>query len=469
MRLSHLSIAVGTALLAGCMSMAPGYQRPAQASDTAWPTGPAYAAPQDGPVASQLAWRDFIADAPLRKLIELALANNRDLRVAALNIEKTEAQFQIQRAALFPAIKAAGGESASRTPGSLEPTGQSVVGRAYTANVGVTSYELDFFGRVRSLKDQALETYLATEEAHRSATAALVAQVATAYFTLAADREHLAMAKGTFDAQDAAYKLSQRRFDLGAASQLDLSQAQTAVETARSDVARYIGLVAQDQNALALLVGAPIAPDMMPAASLTDLALLKPVAPGLPSDLMQNRPDVLAAEHQLKAANANIGAARAAFFPTISLTSTVGTASNELSGLFKSGSRAWSFVPQISLPIFDAGANIAGLKVSKVNRDIALAQYDKTVQTAFREVADALAVAGTADEQVAAQRALVKATSETHRLADARFQRGVDSYLVVLDAQRSQYAAQQNLITAQLAQLANLVSLYKALGGGTQA
>jgi multidrug efflux system outer membrane protein len=341
-----------------------------------------------------------------------------------------------------------------------------MVSHDYNVGLGFSSYELDFFGRIRSLKDQALEQYLGSEEAHRSTRISLIAQVASAYLTLAADQGHLSLAADTLMTQRSTYEMDKRRFELGAASQLDLSQAQTAVDTARGDVARYTSVVAQDMNALTLLAGTPITDDLLPSAPLTTINAVRDLPPGLPSDLLQNRPDILEAEHQLKAANANIGVARAAFFPSITLTSSLGTASSQLSGLFDSGSRTWLFAPQINLPIFDGGSNSANLKAAKADREIYLAQYEKAIQSAFREVADALADHGTLDEQVAAQQSLVDAMSLSFKLSDARFQKGVDSYLVVLDSQRSLYAAQHNLITLKLAQATNRVTLYKTLGGG---
>ena len=457
---------IATAILAGCGTLAPDYQRPVAPVSSSWPSGPAYSANPSGQNEANVDWHDFVTDPKLQRLIALALANNRDLRVAALTIEKTQAQYQIERSTLFPHINATASDNTTLTPGGLSPTGRRYLLHNYNVGLGFSAYELDFFGRVRSLKDQALEQYLGTEEAHRSTQISLIAQVATAYLTLAADQEHLSLARETLKTQQATYAMDKRRFELGAASQLDLSQAQTAVDTARGDVARYTSVVAQDINALGLLAGAPLPAELLPSASLTTITAVRDFPTGLPSDLLQNRPDILEAEHQLKAANANIGVARAAFFPSITLTSSFGTASSQLSGLFDSGSRTWVFAPQINLPIFDGGSNIANLKVAKADRGIYLAQYEKSIQSAFREVADALADHGTLDEQVAAQQSLVDATSLSFKLSDARYQKGVDSYLVVLDSQRSLYAAQHNLINLKLAQATNLVTLYKALGGG---
>ena len=454
--------------LVGCGTLAPNYTRPAAPVPTAWPEGSAskHNLPETAsPAAADIKWRDFFADDRLRKVLDLALANNRDLRVAAFNIEKAQAQYRIQRAELFPVVNAAGSGSRQRLPADLSGTGQSETVTQYGVNLGISSWELDFFGRIRSLKEQALEQYLATEQAHQSAQISLLAEVAGAYLTLAADRENLHLAQSTLEAQQASYNLIRRRCEVGASSELDLRQAQTRVDAARVDIGRYIGQVALDRNALDLLVGLPVPDELLPG-ELSAVTLLSDISPGLPSSVLQRRPDILQAENQLKAANANIGAARAAFFPCISLTTGIGTASADLSGLFKSGSEAWTFAPQIVLPIFDTGSRWASLTVSKLDREIALAQYEKAIQTAFREVADALSQRGTLGDQLEAQQSLAHAAAETYRLSDARYTRGIDSYLSVLDAQRSLYAAQQGVITLRLARLTNLVTLYKVLGGG---
>lgn len=451
------------AALTGCASLAPDYRQPAAPVPAAFPASSAAAAQ---PAAADIDWRSFFADAKLRSLIDLALANNRDLRVAVLNIEQARAQYRVQDAQSVPAIDASGSASSSRTPAALSPTGQASIARQYSATVGISAYELDLFGRVRSLNSQALEQFLATAEARRATQISLIAEVANAYLTWGADLERLALARQTLQSQNDSYALTKRRFELGSASALTLRQLQTSVDTARVDVARYAGLVAQDQNALALLLGAPVPAELAPAALGDSVSALPELGAGLPSDLLQRRPDILQAEHQLKAANFNIGAARAAFYPRISLTASAGSGSSELSGLFKGGSGTWSFLPQISLPLFDGGANRANLDLATVGRDINVAQYEKAIQTAFREVADALALRATVGGQLEAQQSLVDATAEAFRLSDARFQRGVDSYLDVLDAQRSLYAARQNLIGTRLSALSNSVTLYKVLGGG---
>jgi multidrug efflux system outer membrane protein len=448
--------------------MAPKYTQPVAPVPPAWPSGPAYkemAAATDKSVAD-IPWQKFFVDEKLRMLMALALENNRDLRVAVLNIERSRAQYQIQRSDLFPKVDATADGNFQRLPADLSGTGQAMTVHQYGVGLGVSSYELDLFGRVRSLKEQALEQYLATEQARRSVQISLVSQVAGTWLTLAADRERLQLAKDTLTSQQSSYQLTRSRFEAGVSSALDLHQAQTSADTARVDIARFTTLVAQDENALTLVVGSPVPTELLPQSLSETLTALKDVAPGLPSDVLLSRPDILQAENLLKGANANIGAARAAFFPRITLVSSIGFGSDDLAGLFKPGSFAWKFAPQITLPIFDGGSNRANLKVAEVDRAIAVAQYEKAIQVAFREVADALAQRGTIDEQVAAQQSLTYATSESYRLSQARYEKGVDSYLTVLDSQRSLYGAQQNLITARLFRLANLVTLYKVLGGG---
>lgn len=458
-------------LLAGCSTMAPKYSQPAAPVPGAWPSGPAYTAEAAKPGQTPLAeipWQEFFVEQQLRKLIELALKNNRDLRVAALNIDRFRALYQIRRADLVPHVDAFGDVTAQRVPEDFSTTGQARTVDQYAVGLAVSAYELDLFGRVRSLKDAALEQYLATEQAQRSVQISLVSQVAIGYLTLAADRERLQLAKETLANQQSSYYLTKSRLAAGVSSALDLNQAQTSVDAARVDIARYTTLVAQDENALALLVGSQVPADLLPRALSESLTPLMDLSPGLSSDVLLNRPDILQAEAGLKGANANIGAARAAFFPRITLTSDVGFGSSELSGLFTGGSFAWSFAPRITLPIFNAGANRANLKVAEVDRDIFVARYEKAIQTAFREVSDALAQRGTIDEQVAAQQSLTEATAESHKLSQARYDKGVDSYLQVLDAQRALYGAQQNLISARLAKLSNQVTLYRVLGGGTK-
>lgn len=527
---------LAAASLAGCMNLAPRYERPAAPVPAGWPEGAAYgpaaaaSAPADGAPrgAAELGWQDVFVDAPLRGTIELALAQNRDLRVAALDIERARALYRVQRADLFPTVDVAAGAQHQRVPSSLSRSGSDNIAHVYNADVGFSAYELDLFGRVRNLNEQALQQFFATEEARRSTQISLVAEVANAWLTAAADADLLALARDTLAAQEASYRLTQRSHEAGVASAIDLRQAQTSVETARADVSRYARAVAQDLNALQLLVGAPVPQALLPRRALAAAAprpqpaadtasatagaggiagagagtaaganagaaaggdadalgaaplpppaesaawaeVLAELPAGVPSEVLQRRPDILRAERLLQASNASIGVARAAFFPRISLTASLGVASASLSELFQGGAGAWNFAPQASLPIFDAGRNRANLEAAKVDRDIAVAQYEQAIQSAFREVADALAARGTLDEQLAAQQALVEATGEAFRLSRSRYRGGVDSYLAVLDAQRSLYAAQQTLIALRLTRSTNLVTLYRVLGGGWRA
>jgi outer membrane protein, multidrug efflux system len=455
-------------MLSGCASMAPEYARPEAPVPSDWPGGPAYksgAAKSAGKGVADIKWQEFFINEQLQKLIALTLENNRDLRIAALNIERSQALYRIQRADFFPTVIAAGTGIEERVPASLSASGQSVDVHQYSVDLGFSAYELDLFGRVRSLKDQALELFFATEEARRSVQISLVAEVAGNYLTLAADKERLKIAQDTFASQQYSYDLIKRRFEAGASSELDLRQAQTSVDSARVDIARFTGLVAQDENALTFVIGSPAPADLMPSG-LGQITALKELGAGLPSEVLQRRPDIMREEHLLKAANANIGAARAAFFPSISLTTGIGLSSDQLTGLFKGGAGTWSFAPQITLPIFDAGRNRTKLKVTEADREISVARYEKAVQSAFREVADALAQRGTLGDQLEAQQSLADAADQSYRLSQARYVNGIASYLNVLDSQRSLYSAQQGLIAVRLSRLINLVTLYKVLGGG---
>ena len=452
-------------VLSGC-TMIPKYTRPSPPIPPSWPDDAAVqGGSQTQPAAASIHWQEFFTDQRIRSVIELALANNRDLRVAALNVEKAGALYRIQRSELFPAMGVMADGSINRVPEKSSDDRRAETVEQYTVAVGFTSWELDLFGRIRSLKARALEQYLATEHARLATQTSLVAATASAYLTLAADRESLRLAQATLDAQQASVDLIQKTRDLGIASDLDLYQAQSLVEAARVDAARFTGLVAVDRNALNLLVGTSLGTDLLPD-ELGAVTEMKDVSPGLPSDVLLQRPDILMAEHQLRAANANIGAARAAFFPRITLTGGVGTISSDLSGLFESGTRTWSFTPEIVAPIFASGSLKANLKAAKVDREIAVAQYEKAIQVAFSEVSDALTLRVALVAQQHAQQSLVHALEETYRLSDARYKAGIDSYLGVLVAQRSLFVAQQALVSVRLAQQVNLVILYKTLGGG---
>jgi len=462
-----LFLLVATVLFPGGCSMVPKYTRPEAPIPNDWPEGSAYQnnqSPQDAPTAADIRWQEFFTDKKLQQIIETALNNNRDLRLAALNVERARALYGIQRAELFPAVNATGVGSKRRGSADLMPPGEPRTTKQFSVNLGIASWEIDFFGRIRSLEEQALQEYLATEQARRSAQIVLVSEVARVYLTLAADREKLKLSQFTLETQQGVYDLIQQQYETGIATELDLRRVQTQVDAARGNVARYTQLVAQGQNALNLLAGSLVSEELLPS-DLASVSLTKDISPGLSSEVLLGRPDIIAAEHQLKGAYAFIGAARSAFFPRIALTTTVGTASDELSGLFSSGNGTWSFAPQIVTPIFDA-RTWAAYRVSKSVQKIAMTQYEKAIQTAFREVSDALAVRGTVDQQVAAQQSIVNSTQKIYRLSNKRYTNGIDSYLSVLDAQRSLYGAQQGLISLQLAKLANEVRVYAVLGGG---
>ncbi|WP_085677631.1 MULTISPECIES: efflux transporter outer membrane subunit [unclassified Pseudomonas] len=457
MRLSPVLLALA---LSGCVNLAPDYQRPAAPVAEQWPG----TATDSGAARADVSWQALFVDHRLRDTVALALASNRDLRVAALNVEYQQAQYRIQRAALLPAVSA----TADGTRQRALANGSTSVSSQYSVGLGVSSYELDLFGRLGNLKDAALEQYLALEQTRRSTQISLVAEVASAWMTLAADQQLLKLANETYASQQKTYALVQQSHGLGGESGVSLAQARSTVESARADAANYASQVEQDRNALELLVGQRVDSTLLPDDSQGNAALLVAVPAGLPSALLQRRPDVLAAEHTLKAANADIGAARAAFFPSVTLTASGGSASSQLSGLFKGGSGAWNFAPSINLPIFNAGSNRAGLDAAKVNREIEVATYEKTLQTAFSEVADALSVRAHIHERLDAQRNLTDATQTSYSLSLALYKQGSDSFLDVLDAQRSLYTAQQTLISLQLAEQVNRVTLYKTLGGGWQ-
>lgn len=459
----RLIAVLGLALcLTGCVQ--PKYKRPALPVAPSWPESSNQVSAPDAPQAVEVKWQDFFTDKKLQSVIELALHNNRDLRVAALNVERVQAQYRIQRAEQYPTLSASADGQVYRLPEKMSTTGSAYNVEQY--NVGLTTaWELDLFGRIRSLKASALEQYLAADQTRSAAHISLIAAVANTYLSLAADRENLQLAQTTLDAQQASYDLIRRSREAGIASDLDLRQAQSQVDAARVDIARYTGQVAVDENALNLLVGTQVDTDLLPNQLGSDSALAE-ISAGMPSEVLLRRPDILAAEHQLKAAYANIGAARAAFFPRIALTAGAGVMSGDLSNLFEDHASTWTFVPQITAPIFDAGARRANLKASWADRDMAVADYEKSIQSAFREVSDSVSLRTSLMEQQNAQQSLVNALDETYRLSEARYKAGIDSYLSVLVAQRSLYGAQQGLVTVRMARMTNLVNLYKVLGGG---
>ena len=492
------ALAVATAL-SGC-NLAPKYVRPVGAAPATLPEGGVYPrAATDAPDVTQIGWRDFFLDARLQQVIETGLANNRDLRIAAGNVLQARAQYRVQRADLVPtttisgsgtytnnafgAAGAAGGGTGAGTgtgvgSGGTGAGGGTGVGAGagvgtsssnlefYSVNAGFSQFELDLFGRVRNLTRAAQEQYFASEEAQRSTRISLIAEIATAWLTMASDQEQLRISRETLKTFQQSLDLTRAQFRIGVASELEARQAETNYQAARNDIATLETQVARDQNALNLLVGTTVPAEQLPTA-LGAAPVTRDALPGdLSSEVLLRRPDVLQAEHQLIAQNANIGAARAAFFPSISLTATIGTISTALSGLFGGGSFTYTGTPAVGLPLFDGGRNAGNLDYAKASQQVAVATYERAIQSAFREVSDALAQRGTIEEQVAAQTARAEAATVAARLSDARYRAGVDSFLVALDAQRTAYAAQQQLVTTRLARSSNLVELYRALGGG---
>jgi len=464
--MTRLFLVITAASLTACSTMAPPYERPAAPVAGEFPTGAAYkATPAGGSPAVDIGWRDFLADPRLQRLVETALKNNRDLRVAVLNVAQVQAQYRIQRAALLPQVSGFADASHSRTPGSLTQSGNPLVTHAYEAGVSA-AWEIDFFGRLRSLSDAALEQYFATAYARQAAEILLVSQVADQYLTMLALDEQMGVTRQTLETAQASYKIVKLQFDTGTAPELTLQQAQSVVEQANANYAAQVRARAQAENGLVLLIGQPLRADLPPGLPMNEEKILADIPAGLPSDLLARRPDILQAEALLRAENADIGAARAAFFPRISLTGSLGSASSTLGGLFGGGSQAWSFLPSITVPIFEGGALRASLDVAKIQKDIGIAQYEKAIQTAFREVADALAARGTYDEQLAAQARYTATQQRSLELAQFRYRNGVDTYLNVLTAQTGLYNAQLTLVSTRLQRLTGLVDLYRSLGGG---
>jgi multidrug efflux system outer membrane protein len=468
--LSLIAVAVGL-LAAGC-TMQPRYHRPDAPVPASFPTGGVYQTQPgsdadhsaNGVPASDIGWHNFFADPRLRRIIAIALKNNRDLRVSVLNIEQAQAQYRIARAPLFPTLDGVGSKNVSRTPKSLSFLDQTI-SKTYTVGLQ-TSWEIDFWGRIRSLKDQALAKYLATAQARKAAEISLVSQVADQYLTMLSYDDLLKVTQDTLKTAQDSYGLTKLQFDNGAGSELDLRQAQTVVEQAQANMQAQARSRAQAENALVLLLGEPLPEDLEPGLLLSDQDLLTDIPAGLPADLLTRRPDIMEAEQNLLAASANIGAARAAFFPKVTLTGSAGTASPTLDGLFKPGSFAWTFLPTITLPVFEGGSNIANLDLATIQKKIQIAQYEKAIQSAFRDVADGLAARGTYDQQIAALERDVFAEHRALELSELRYHTGVDSYLSVLTAQTNLYSAQQSLINARVNRLTSLVNLYVALGGG---
>lgn len=454
MKILRLTALAAAALaVAGC-SFIPTYQQPVAPVANTFP----YPGAKDGTAAADLKWQDFFTDPRLRDLIATALANNRDLRVAVLNIQQARATYDVRRADQLPTVNLQAQASRAPNIANIEST-------TYSVGLGITSWEIDFFGRIKALSEAALDQYLATEEGRNAAQATLVASVANAYLALAADEELLALTNNTLGTRQESLRLTRLRFENGAASEIDFRQAQSLYESARTTLAQQQRQRATDINALALLLGTPVPPDYLVGVT-TDKLSLPDLPAGVPSEVLVKRPDVRQAELQLLSANANIGAARAAFFPHISLTASAGIGSSELNNLVKGGTFAYSITPTLLQPIFDAGRNKANLGSATAARDIAVAQYEKAIQSAFREVADALAGRATYGDQLDAQARVVEAETVRNRLAQLRYDNGVASYLDLLDSQRSLFAAQQALVQARLARLQNQVQLYRSLGGG---
>ncbi|CAN7784866.1 efflux transporter outer membrane subunit [Caballeronia sp. LjRoot34] len=475
MRHPSLTAMVVAILGAGC-TLQPKYERPAAPVSQSFPTGGVYdkqaASSSQASVgrtaqstpAPDVGWRDFFADARLQQIIAMALKNNRDLRVSMLNVEAARSQYQITRASLFPTLNAVGSQSKQRTPRDLSFFPGTIVNE-YSVGVNA-SWEIDFFGRIRSLKDQALAQYFALAETRKAAEIALVSQVANQYLSMLADGDQLTVTRNTLKTAQESFRLTKLEFDNGVGTELDVRQSEGILEQVSANLQSQMRAQAQDENALVLLVGEQLPADLPPGVALDNQDMLADIPAGLPSDLLTRRPDIVAAEQTLRGANANIGAARAAFFPKISLTGSFGTLSTSLGGLFKSGTAAWSFAPQISLPIFEGGTNIANLDLAEVQKRIEIANYEKAIQTAFREVADGLAARGTYDDQIRSLERYVYSQRRELQLAELRFTNGVDSYLAVLTAQTNLYTAQQLLITARYQRATNLVGLYRSLGGG---
>ena len=451
-------LAAGLMLALAACSLQPVYERPAAPVAGEFPAGVAYKAdPASGSPAVDIGWRDFLADPRLQRLVEIALKNNRDLRVAVLNVAQVQAQYRIQRAALLPQVDGVADASRTRNKG--------VTSNDYSVGVAAT-WEIDFFGRLRSLSDAALEQYFATAYARQAAEILLVSQVADQYLAMLALNEQLAVTRRTLETAQASYKIVKLQFDTGTAAELTLRQSETVVEQANANDAALVRARAQAENGLVLLIGQPLPADLPPMLPMGEQKILADIPAGLPSDLLARRPDILQAEALLRSENANIGAARAAFFPRVSLTGSVGTASATLGGLFGAGSRAWSFLPSITVPIFSGGALQASLDVAKIQKDIGIAQYEKAIQTAFREVADGLAARGTYDEQLSSLERYTAAQRRRLELADFRYRNGADTYLNVLTAQTDFYSAQLALVSTRLQRLTSLVDLYRSLGGG---
>ncbi|MDO6561793.1 efflux transporter outer membrane subunit [Amphritea sp. 1_MG-2023] len=447
-------------LLAGCSSLAPDYTRSELPLANDWQHSlDTNVAGLSAEQAVQVPWKNFIHEPLLASVISLALESNRSLRQSLADVAAARATYRVQRADQLPQIDA--GLSGDRSQSS-----SGDISSSYQAEIGLSSYEIDLFGKNRSLTEAQMEAYLASEATAKAAKISLIGEIANAWLTLAADQSALTLAKETMDNAQQAMEITQKRLSLGVDSEIDVLSAATIYHNARADTAAYKTQVAQDINALNLLVGETLDDSLLPIALPDSATLVNDVPAGLSSSVLLQRPDVLAAEHSLKSANADIGVARAAFFPTLSLTATGGVASTLLTDLFSGGSSIWTIAPSLTLPIFDAGSNEANLAYSEAIQQKTLAAYEYAIQNAFAEVADALARRTTIQQQLDAENALVTAATRQYDLSLARYSNGVDSFQNTLEAQRTLYSAQQALITTRQADLNNRIVLYRVLGGG---
>lgn len=458
-----LSLAAALSL-AGCVNLAPQTMPPEVQIAQSWPEGDAYKASEmkRGALPS---WDEFFKDSRLRQVIEKGLTNNKDLRIAALNVEKARAMYGVQRSQLLPSVSANGAGQHQRTPASINPMAAGT-SHQYTAQIAMARYELDFFGRIRNLNEQALQSYLASEDARRSARNTLIAEIAMTWYQLGADKEQLKLQREVLASQEKSFSLMEASYNLGALSQLDYEQAKSTVSAARASIASYIRAVEQDKNALNLLVGSEIAEELLPTEM--DLGSVAEVAvpDGLPSEVLLNRPDIAQAERGLAAADAGIGAARAAFFPSVAISGGAGSGASQLSDLFDAGTGLWNFVPQVSIPIFAGGLNVANLEAAKAEQKIAVARYEKAIEVAFREVADSLALEGTIEEELSARAEFAASNEKAFKLTESQYKFGAVSYTDVLNAQRAYVASEQALLGTQLQRISSRVTLFKVLGAG---
>lgn len=463
-----LSILLTATVLSGC-TMIPDFARPEFSAAQSWHDVPGYEMPIGESLATQMDWKDFFNSQEFHLVIGTALQNNKDLRTTALNIEEARTVYRISRSDLFPNINANGNGAVSESSDESSITGQADKTELYEANIGVAAYELDLFGKIRSNNESAINAYLATQEAHEVVRNALIAETANAYLQLLADQKLLTLTQKTLKAQQSTYDILAESLEKGVSTEQDVARAATAVETARVNLHQYSRFVAQDKNALFLLMGIPQNNELLPKTTLDDVTIKDNLDPALPSEVLLMRPDIRQAEYELLSRNADIGAARAAFFPSITLTGTYGFASQDLGQLFASGAAgAWAFLPQITLPIFQGGRNQANLELAEIRKEKAVVNYEQAIQVAFREVSDELAARETLDAQLKAQRRLVGAAQKVYDISQARYKSGIDSFLSVLDSQRELYTFQQQEIQIERQRMTNLVNLYKVLGGGTE-